>query len=222
MFITEHPVAASCLAIFLLCYGKALPFVWHIRYVGTGLLEAMFPVRLTAVTDRVVWRDRVTPEGMDLNLHQNNATYSSMADFARLLWVARVWRASWTNVRTLRPFNGGVAHLFLRELQFWEPVNVSVELVGVDSKWFFLRLEHSSRRTGRLHAIGITRFVVKEANGKTVPPREVMTRLGWDVPVALATDTQYGELVSRLSDALLTGVNATVPEASKQRVGSNT
>ena len=253
-WVATHPVAAA-VALWALLYVKGLPGVWHVRFAWAVLAEFAYPTPLESVTDRVVWRDRVSLDSLDFNFHMNNASYAVLADFVRAAWFVRIFRTFSVRglhaaegrhqvlrggsvhkgtarnandaactlhppaprtrrlqaYRAMRPANGGVAHLFLRELTWLEPLAVSAQLIGVDAKWFYVRLEHTSRRTNRLHAVGLTRICFKAASGRTIAPRDALRQLGWAVPPALVADAVVGELLGRLSDELLDGVEGCPP-----------
>jgi acyl-CoA thioesterase FadM len=212
------PVAAGAAAVagaaFLALHAKGLPFAFHARTAWVmlaGVLRHGGPrARRGAATDAAEIRDRVLLSDLDYNMHVNNSIYPVWGDLARTALFARLYGGSLAAFRRMPIHNAGVATLFLRELRLLDPVVVRARLVGGDDrKWVYVALEYVHGRTGRLHALALTKMVFKAADRKTVPPREALAALGFppdSLPPAIggggSDGDVYGPLLVRLQAAL--------------------
>lgn len=213
------PLAAGAAAVagtaFLALHAKGLPFAFHVRTLWIILGRSLCHggrrggAPRGAATDAVEIRDRVTLSDMDYNLHVNNSIYTVWGDLARTALFAKLY-GGLSAFRRMPVHNAGVSTLFLRELRLFDPVVVRARLVGADDrKWVYVALEYVHGRTGRLHALALTKMVFKAADRKTVPPRQALAALGFppdSLPPALGggggDDDVYGPLLAKLQAAL--------------------
>lgn len=171
--------------------------------------------------------ERVWLGDLDFNIHMNNAQYNSLLDYARMDWFLRVAAPNVLgNMGKFRVGNGGVTMYFLRELAPFQAFRVRTRLAGVDRKWFlFLHVfESGSPKKPVIHALGMTKVVFKEKRGpergKTIPPRELLARMGVPIPAAMAArDCAAAEPLHELLAELetLAGVEGSLGAASGAR-----
>jgi hypothetical protein len=177
------------LALFLLQFIKAAPFGYHVRVVASILCNAAellltrsgglpTPMSPTTTSHRVLLGD------LDWNLHQNNSCYALEADVSRYTWFLQFFRASLLGGR-FKLANGGFCAFFYREMRFLQRYTITTALHSVDEKWFYLVEKFAPPPTAAEpapppFAVALTRIVVKQRSGKTVPPAEMMATIGYD------------------------------------------
>lgn len=188
------------LALFLLQYVKAFPFGYHVRvllsivYNATSLLLAGRGGGLPSPTTPTSTPHRVLLGDLDWNLHQNNSCYALEADVSRYTWFLRFFRDALLGGR-YKLANGGFCAFFYKEMRFLQRYTITTALHSVDEKWFYLVERFAPPATPREpcpppFAVALTRIVVKQRSGKTVPPAEVMAAIGYDA-------ASVAELVAR-------------------------
>ena len=187
------------LALFLLQYVKSFPFGYHVRvllsisYNAAALLLAnRGPQR--SPTDSTTTSHRVLLGDLDWNYHQNNSCYALEADVSRYSWFLSFFRGALLGGR-FKLANGGFCAFFYKEMRFLQRYTITTALHSVDEKWFYLVERFAPPATPREpcpppFAVALTRIVVKQRSGKTVPPAEVMAAIGYDA-------ASVAELVAR-------------------------
>ena len=189
-------------AIFLYLHWHGLPFMFHIRTGGIMVRGMLSGNKLKRVDEPVEHHETVLLSDMDFNIHMNNAIYPVLGDYVR----SRLFLSLYGTLSAFRKMpihNAGVATLFLREFRFLDPIVVRARIVSVEErKWLYVLLEYIHGRTKRVHALALTKMVFKSADRKTVPPREALQRLGYEVPADFSADTTYGPLIARLQSQM--------------------
>lgn len=151
----------------------------------------------------MVLRERVWLSAMDFNFHQNNAVYNSLLDFARIHLYLRLHRKPW-DLTKIKVANGGVNIFFLKELRFMQQFKVRTWICDFDKKWLYFAHFFESPNGKTVHAVAVTRVVLKHKSGKTIPPREFFE----GQKVAIPDYMQQGD------------VDATKPEAESCKLGN--
>lgn len=101
---------------------------------------------------------RVMPWDCDLNIHLNNACYSSYLDLARIRWILEIGggrlfiHSGWNMVLSKQTLT------FLREIKPFAKVVISSKVEGFDDN--YLNLKHELRIDGRVHAIASAQLVM--------------------------------------------------------------
>lgn len=105
--------------------------------------------------DASIIKTKVHPNDLDINVHMNNARYSTMFDLGRFDFLVRtglinlIWKEKW------RPVIGSTMVSYLKSLKLYEQFTVSTKVIFFDDKWFYL--EHLLKRENNL----ISRAFVK-------------------------------------------------------------
>ncbi len=189
LFDAQQPLWLTLpLALFLLQYVKAFPFGYHVRVTASILYNACAlllagrglraPSAATSTSHVVLVGD------LDWNFHQNNSCYALEADVSRYSWFLQFFGKALL-AGSYKLANGGFCAFFYREMRVWQRYTITTALQCVDEKWFYLEERFTPPATPRQpspppFAVALTRIVVKQRSGKTVPPAEVMAALGYE------------------------------------------
>jgi acyl-CoA thioesterase FadM len=185
---SRRALAALAAAAWAAAFRKNLPLAWHVRVAaafaraasavaaaGRGFAAPAVPLRT---------RHRVLLGDLDFNMHMNNACYAVEIDIQRMEWLTRFLTGAVPLALPLinwgwKVANGGVSSWFLVELRLGAAYDVVTRLGGIDEKWLYLVSEFvSADARATVHAVSVTRIVIKRGR-LTVPPADVMARLGY-------------------------------------------
>lgn len=178
---------AIVFSMWLSTFRKNFPLAYHIRgflsLAGRAVVALARGRGFARPGDVLTTEHRVLLGDLDFNLHQNNAVYPEEVDIQRFGYFIDLFAGHVPYAFPLvnwgwKLANGGVTTWFLVELRLLAAYKVHTRLAGIDAKWFYLRSDYVDARSGRLHALTITRIVVKIAR-KTVPPADALARLGY-------------------------------------------
>jgi len=123
-----------------------------------------------SVLDFVVW-----PTDCDVNRHLNNGRYLQRMDMGRLSMCASVGLIGPMVKNRWSAVVGAVELEFLKELQLFARFELRTQIVGWDSKWFYI--EQRFMRGDQLCAVGRIQALFRGARGR-VSPSEVIAELG--------------------------------------------
>lgn len=120
---------------------------------------------------------RVWPDDLDINFHLNNSSYNKHCDYARLESMTTLFPPSLLRNATIA--NAGVVCWFKREIKPFQAFYLESKILTFDQKWFFLKHTfYSDSSKSKVHAIAISKLVVKRKNGITVPFYEALEQSG--------------------------------------------
>ncbi|KAI8994357.1 HotDog domain-containing protein [Gaertneriomyces semiglobifer] len=182
--LKSHPKFLA--ALVLLFNLRSLPFAHHIRFAYQVVLTRLFnrPKFVKLAPEQRLWAPcnlayRVLPDDMDWNLHMNNASYNKHLDFARTDWAVSVLGDL---VRKYTPMNAGVCCWFKKELSPFEKFVIESSLLSYEEKWFYVQhrfVTYSNKgKQPVVHCVAVSKLVLKETSGKTLPFPEAVKQLG--------------------------------------------
>ncbi|MDP3532173.1 MAG: thioesterase family protein [Alphaproteobacteria bacterium] len=122
-------------------------------------------------------KTKVHPNDLDINVHMNNARYSTMFDLGRFDFLVRtgliklIWKEKW------RPVIGSTMVSYLKSLKLYEKFIVSTKVVYFDDKWFYL--EHLLKKDNDLMARAFVKCLFLQ-NGKKIPTQNLLEALHCD------------------------------------------
>ncbi|KNC99379.1 uncharacterized protein SPPG_05623 [Spizellomyces punctatus DAOM BR117] len=170
------------LAFALLLFNiRSLPFAHHLRLskhiVQAGLRRRWRPAATIWAPQYLTYR--VWPDDMDWNLHMNNSTYNKHLDYARTDWAIAILGLDFN--RKVMIMVGGVQSFFMRELGPLQKYAIESTLLGYDEKWIYVQhrfISTTPHKPSTVHCIAISKLVLKEPNGKTLPFGQALHIIG--------------------------------------------
>ncbi|RIA82454.1 hypothetical protein C1645_788276 [Glomus cerebriforme] len=117
-------------------------------------------------------------DDLDSNLHMNNSSYNKLLDYARGQFLAE----SFANVlwdRSPSILQKSVLTIFNLEIPPFSRYSVHTRILTWDPKWCFLVSYFRLHSNNKITSLGISRFVFKEQNGKTIKPEEIFEAAGY-------------------------------------------
>uniref|UniRef100_A0A7S3G2J4 Thioesterase n=1 Tax=Palpitomonas bilix TaxID=652834 RepID=A0A7S3G2J4_9EUKA len=180
---------------------KAIPFYWHYKvYRSMYMAKRTRTVRKYALHEPWVSKGRLLFDEADFNMHMNNSSYNKNADVNHYALFARLGMHT---LKDVRPALAGTCFHFLKSIQLFARYKIVTQVHSFGKKWIFVshRFEDLTGKT--TYAIGLSKLVVKESSGKTIQPREVFDRLGFDVSgIDCAEYEQEGEAMLTILEGL--------------------
>jgi acyl-CoA thioesterase FadM len=121
---------------------------------------------------------RVSPFSIDFNMHMNNAEFLHSMELGRWNMSIRAGLVKLWTENNWAPVLGGISFRFRRSLYPFQKYEISCRMLGVDERWLYV--EHVLSSKGLFIGKGIGRVCcVDKADGKLVPMRTVMSKMGW-------------------------------------------
>ena len=124
-------------------------------------------------------RLRVLPNDLDVNGHMNNGRYLTIVDLLLVEYFVRSGFARHLIRHRWRPMSGGSLITFRRGLAPFAVYTVTLERVGGDEFWNYLRFKFE--QGDRLCAAGFTKGAAVGKSG-LVAVAESVRELGWMLP----------------------------------------
>jgi acyl-CoA thioesterase FadM len=149
-------------------------YINFVRIPGLAVRQHFWPLPLLGVLEEDRLTMRVWPNGVDLNLHLNNARYLSVMDYGRTHLLARtrvmehVIRERWA------PLVGAVWMTYRRSLPLFARFTLATRLVCWDERWFYI--EQTFNGNEGLAAVGWVKGALRSPAG-IVAPQTVLERI---------------------------------------------
>ncbi|KAJ3053807.1 hypothetical protein HK097_003323 [Rhizophlyctis rosea] len=140
---------------------------------------------------------RVFPDDVDWNIHMNNSHYYKNLDFARTDFALAILGKEFMKLN--RMMNAGVVCFFKKELKPLQKFRIVTRLLSYGPKWMYIehRFVSGSTSNPTVHTVAISKVVLKQRNGKTIPFAEALTSLSYvksdeDPQIAQAREEKRG------------------------------
>lgn len=221
--------AKALFLLFAILSYKTLPFAYMLRFyalVGKHLVLKKRQYLATKQNTYGVGKNKLdifratkyltyaSPLEIDMYLHKSNSTYLLDLDIARTNHVCTVFQKLfmqyWHNENGKFkgksflncPYVpvGTIQCVFKREIKVFERYDIVSNVMAWDNKWLYVMLKFVLS-SGKLCAIGITKYVFKEKGRITMRPREFIAECGlYNEEVEEINKVNY-ELVSHLESS---------------------
>lgn len=122
---------------------------------------------------------RVMPTDLDVLLHMNNGMYFSLQDLARLDYMIRIGALDSISAKGWYPVVVAERLRFRKSLQLFQKFEIHTQMVYWDDKYIYL--EHTFKSGGEAVAWGMIRARFLSKKGGVVPPKDLMSVLGYDL-----------------------------------------
>jgi acyl-CoA thioesterase FadM len=126
-------------------------------------------------------KTKVHPNDLDVNVHMNNARYSTMFDLGRFDFLVRtgliklIWKEKW------RPVIGSTMVSYLKSLKLYEKFTISTKVVFFDDKWFYL--EHLLKKNDELMSRAFVKCLFLQ-KGQKITTQDLLKELHCnDMPI---------------------------------------
>lgn len=122
-------------------------------------------------------KTKVHPNDLDINVHMNNARYSTMFDLGRFDFLVRtgliklIWTEKW------RPVIGSTMVSYLKSLKLYEKFTISTKVVFFDDKWFYL--EHLLKKNNELMSRAFVKCLFLQ-KGQKIATQDLLKALHCD------------------------------------------
>ncbi len=149
-------------------------FINFVRIPALAIRQHLRPLAPLGLLEEDCVTMRVWPNGIDLNLHLNNARYLSVMDYGRTHLLARtrllerIVRARWT------PLVGAAWVTYRRSLPLFTRFTLSSRLVCWDERWFYI--EQIFTGSAGLAAVGWVKAALRGPDG-TLAPQTVLAAI---------------------------------------------
>lgn len=146
-------------------------FINFVRIPALAIRQYIRPLPPLGLLEEDRMTMRVWPNGIDFNLHLNNARYLSVMDYGRTHLLARtrllerVIRGRWT------PLVGAAWVTYRRSLPLFARFTLGSRLVCWDKRWFYI--EQIFTGAEGLAAVGWVKGALRGADG-TLAPQTVL------------------------------------------------
>lgn len=148
-------------------------FISFVRIPALAIRQFIRPLPPLGLLEEDRVAMHVWPNGIDFNLHLNNARYLSVMDYGRTHLLARtgllerVIRARWT------PLVGAAWMTYRRSLPLFARFTLGSRLVCWDERWFYI--EQIFTGSAGLAAVGWVKGALRGADGTLAPQRVLET-----------------------------------------------
>ncbi|RHZ88639.1 hypothetical protein Glove_21g249 [Diversispora epigaea] len=189
----SKPIKYFIFGIFILNI-KSLPLVYNLRY-----LPMISKLQIKKYTNykkknkdlfKAFERSHfVFVDDLDTNFHLNNGSYNKHMDWARAEFVMLQFPEASVKPNFSLAISG-VSMYFKKEIPRFSTFKIQTKILTWNGKWIFLihrfitESKNNSDNTNdnkniNVHAVGITKLVFKEKNGKTVIPEQFFDENGF-------------------------------------------
>jgi acyl-CoA thioesterase FadM len=142
-------------------------FISFVRIPALAIRQHLWPLPPLGLLEEDCMTMRVWPNGIDFNLHLNNARYLSVMDYGRMHLLARtrllehVIRSRWT------PLVGAAWVTYRRSLPLFAQFTLSSRLVCWDERWFYI--EQIFTGSAGMAAVGWVKGALRGVDGTLAP-----------------------------------------------------
>ena len=145
-----------------------------IRIPALAIRQHIWPLPQLGLLEEDRLAMRVWPNGIDFNLHLNNARYLSVMDYGRTHLLARTRLLEHVIRQRWAPLVGAVWVTYRRSLPLWARFTLSSRLVCWDERWFYM--EQTFAGDEGLAAVGWVKGALRSPAG-VVAPQTVLERI---------------------------------------------
>jgi acyl-CoA thioesterase FadM len=145
-----------------------------VRIPALAIRQHVWPLAPLSVLDEDCLRMHVWPNGIDLNLHLNNARYLNIMDYGRMHLLARTRLLDYILRSRWKPLVGAVWMTYRRSLPLFSAYTLNSRLVCWDERWFYMEQTFTAQEG--LVALGWVKGILRDAPGN-VEPQKVIDRV---------------------------------------------